>query len=290
MIPLNLSAQEPLKMVASIRPLQSIIANLTKNINAPIDLIIDNNESLHNYHLKPTKVRSLHDADYLIIIDKNFEVFLNKILNNLKGKKIIEVATLPGIQLIHGGKCDHHEHDHDDEHDHAMLDYHIWLDIDNVKAISNGLVKILSKQNPDKEEIYQNNLSEFLSKLEELDKNIKHKLANAKNKNFIVTHNAYQYFIKRYGLKTPEAITIDHDHNIGAKTFLNLQESIKNNKVKCIFEEPQFDSSIIRKLKENSNVKVAKLDAEWGPNEAEIENVYFSLMNDLSDSFAKCLK
>lgn len=290
-IPTSLLAHEQ-KILASIKPLQSIIANLTKNLNNQVDLIIDNNESLHNYHLKPTKMKNLYSADYLIIIDRDFELFLNKILTNLKDKKIIEVAKLPGVQLIDAEECDHHDHEHEEEHHHhhSMHDYHIWLDIDNVKSIAKELVKIFIQQDKNKEKIYQANLAEFLIKLDELDKNIKTKLMNLKGKNFIVTHNAYQYFVNRYNLENPKAITIDHDHNIGAKTFLELQKAIKSNKVECIFEEPQFESHIINKLKENSKVKVAKLDAEWGPSNAKLEDVYFALMNELSNSFAECLK
>ncbi len=287
MFPFSLLAAESSQILASIKPLQSIIANLTKDVDNNIGLIIDKNESLHNYHLKPTKIKQIHESKIVILIDRNFEIFLDKIIYNLNDKNhlIIEVAKLPNVRLR--GMHDH-DHNHNHEHGHSH-DYHIWLDVSIVKIFSTELVKLLSKENPQYKKQYEKNLKDFLLKLDNLDKNIKAKIGVARNKNFIVTHNAYDYFISRYGLNSPDSITIDHDHNIGARTFLELQEKMKNNNVSCIFEEPQFESNIMRKLKENTNIKLGVLDAEWGPNDASIEDNYFEMMNSLMENFIKCL-
>ena len=280
--------------MVSIRPLQSIIANLTKNVDIKVGLIIDNNESLHNYHLKPNKIRQLYHSEMVIIIDRKFEIFLDKVLNNLDPKKqqVIEVAKLPGIKLLEShNEHSHHNHDEDNHHHHTdIYDYHLWLDVDKVKIIAKELTKLLINKNSAYSIQYNQNLKDFINKLDELDKEIKDKVISLKGKNFIVTHNAYQYFINRYGLNQPKSVTIDHDHNIGAKSFLELQHSIKNNEVKCIFEEPQFESRIMQKLKENSQVKIGKLDAEWGDASASLEDSYFVMMNNLAGSFATCLK
>ena len=281
--------------------MQSIISNLTKDVDSNIGLIIDHNESLHNYHLKPSKIKNLHNSKMVILVDRNFEIFLTKVLDSLntRNHSIIEIAKFPGIKLQktidnhHHHEEEHKEHGHHNDehhHHHSMYDYHLWLDAEIVKIVSTQMVKKLSLIDSKNKDKYESNLKVFLTKIEDLDQKIKEQLQQVKHKNFIVTHNAYQYFINRYGLQTPKDITIDHDHNIGAKTFLDLQNSIKENKVDCIFEEPQFESSIIRKLKENSNIKTDVLDAEWGEANIAIEDVYFSIMNNLTESFVRCLK
>lgn len=294
-MPINLFAADSPAIITSIRPLQSIIANLTKDVDNNIGLIIDRNESLHNYHLKPSKTRQLYHSKIVIIIDKNFEVFLNKSLDNLDLNKqaIIEVAKLNGVKLQHNLIEEEHDYDHEHHHHHHHInnnDYHLWLDIDIVKNISVEVAKKLSEIDADHKTQYNDNLKAFIAKLETLDKRMREKLVDLKDKNFIVTHNAYQYLINRYGLNMPKSITIDHDHNIGAKSFLALQKSIAENKVQCIFEEPQFQSKIIQNLKDNSKIKIGKLDAEWGPEDASTEDAYFAMMNNLADNFVSCLK
>lgn len=267
------------------------MANLTKGIDN-VGLIVDQNESLHNYYLKPKKTKTIHNSKMIIIIDRNFETFLTKTLLNLNKKKtkIIEVAKIAGIKLNEDENGDHHHHGEED-HDHytELYDYHIWLDPTMVKVVAQGLADIFIEENPSKAAQYKHNLNDFIMRLDELDKNIKLKMDKTEKANFIVVHNAYQYFINRYGLEQPKVITIDHDHNIGAREFLSIQKSIREDKVKCIFEEPQFDSKIIAKIKGNSNVKISKLDAEWGPDNIKIEDQYIAMMNELTDSFYNCL-
>lgn len=288
------------KITASIRPLQSIIANIVDG-SKEVDLIIDQNESLHHYQLKPNKVVGISNSDVVIIIDKNFEIFLDKILGKfIKENKLIEVAKLPGIKLLKADENHHHEHEdeHEDEHEHehehhhhlTEYDYHLWLDIDNVKAIARSLADIFAQKYPDSAQLYKQNLAIFLTKLDELDSRIKARMLLSKDKNFIVTHNAYSYFINRYGLNQPQSISIDHDHNIGARDLLTLQQSIEAQKVMCIFEEPQFNSRIVEKLQKNTKVKIGKLDAEWGADNIPTKDVYFNLMDSLAESFSACLK
>jgi zinc transport system substrate-binding protein len=280
LFPLSLLAGNK-KIVVSIRPLQSIVANIMGD-QEEINLIIDHNESLHNYQLKPTKIRNIYSNNLIIIMSRNFEVFMDRILENLSAQnKVIEVANLPGVELLLNN-----------EHNQYGLkyDYHLWLDVDQVRTIARGLTDILIKEYPSNKNIYKNNLAQFELKLTALNKRIIKKLKHAHNKDFMVTHNAYSYFTKQYHLNNPTAITIDHDHNIGARSFLEMQNLIKENKIQCIFEEPQFDSQIILKLQEKSNIRIGKLDAEWGPDNASTKDAYFAMMDSLADSFSECLK
>lgn len=283
------------KIITSIRPIQSIIANLTKNINHDLEVMIVRNESLHNFHLRPSTISAIHKSDTIFIIDRNFEVFFQKIMPSLKkNQNIIELARLPNIKLLVDEGGHHHCHDHEDhehvaEENYISYDYHLWLDIELVKKLSAEITKKLISFNPNFKKQYQDNLANFITKLDQLDLKIKVKMKGLEKYNFVVTHNAYQYFINRYGLKTPKAITIDHDYNIGASDILEIQKSIDSNQVKCIFKEPQFESQVIENLKKNSTVKIAQLDAEGGPNNCKIEDLYEVLIEDIANSFYQCL-
>ena len=287
----NSSAKDT-KIIASIRPLQSIVANITDGVNE-VDLIMDYNESLHNYQLKPATVKAIHDSAIIILIDRDFELFMDKILDSLYGnQKVIEVATIPGIKLILNDNDHAHEHKHEKNCNHRKYeyDYHIWLDVDIVKVIASHITDTLSKEFLTNEPQYRKNLAIFISKLSKLDKEIKAQLVDAKGKDFIVTHNAYNYFINRYELNKSAAMSFNHNYYIGARDFLDMHKAIKEDKIKCIFEEPQFESQVIRKLKEESKVKIGQLDAEWGPEDASNKDAYFTMMKGLASSFNECLK
>lgn len=254
---------------------------------------MDYNESLHNYQLKPATVKAIHDSTIIILIDRDFELFMDKILDSLYGnQKVIEVATIPGIKLILNDNDHAHEHKHEKNCNHRKYeyDYHIWLDVDIVKVIASHITDTLSKEFLTNEPQYRKNLAIFISKLSKLDKEIKAQLVDAKGKDFIVTHNAYNYFINRYELNKSAAMSFNHNYYIGARDFLDMHKAIKEDKIKCIFEEPQFESQVIRKLKEESKVKIGQLDAEWGPEDASTKDAYFTMMKGLASSFNECLK
>jgi zinc transport system substrate-binding protein len=285
----NSYAQENNEIQASIRPLQSIMYNLTKGVS-DVSLIMDQNESLHNYYLRPSKTRMIHNSETIVLVNRDFETFLSNVISTLDPKRhnIIEVSKFPGIELIEdvGG---HHHGEHGHNHI-GPYDYHIWLDPIRVKVIAKAIAGILITKDNANSALYKKNLDGFLVRLDELNENIEFKMKQIQNRQFIVTHNAYQYFIDRYKLLEPRAITIDHDHNIPIKEFLAIQDDIKTNKVQCIFEEPQFESKLIEKIKADTKVKIAKLDGEWGPDDVSTENQYFEMMNNLADSLYNCLK
>ena len=198
LFPVNLFAIDSPKVITSIRPLQSIISNLTKDVDNNIGLIIDHNESLHNYHLKPSKIKDLHNSKVIIIIDKNFEIFLTKVLDSLnqKNHSIIEIAKIPGIKLQKTTDAHHHHHEHEEahkhedhqHHHHSVYDYHLWLDVEIVKIASTQIAKKLSIMDSKNKDKYEANLKLFFTKLEDLDQKIKGQLDQVKDKNFIVTH------------------------------------------------------------------------------------------------------
>ena len=59
---------------------------------------------------------------------------------------------------------------------------------------------MLTEIDPTNQVRYEQNLANFIVKLDALDARIKAKMINLKDKNFIVVHNAYNYFINCYGL------------------------------------------------------------------------------------------
>lgn len=280
------------KIITTIRPLQSIIANITDGAN-DIGLIIDYNQSIHNFYLRPNTIKEIHHSHIVIFISKDFELFMGKIIDALyNDQKILEVSKIAGLNLLLNDPNEE-KHNHDEHCDHRgyQYDYHFWLDVDKVKIVANGITEFLSKELPENAQLYKDNLAKFIAKLSSLDKNIKEKIKPAIGKNYIVTHDAYNYFINRYGLNKPMSMSFNHTYYIGGRDFLNLQRAVRDNTVQCIFEEPQFESYVTRKIMgDNKTIRIGKLDAEWGPENASIKEAYFAMMESIADSFNECFK
>ncbi len=133
------SAVAEINVVASIKPVHSLVAAVMEGVGEP-GLIIDGAGSPHNYALKPSQARMLENANVVFWIGHEMEAFLEKPLEtvgaNAKSVELIDAHDLIKLSFREGGafeKHDHddhadeaehdHAHDHDDDHDHDDHDH-----------------------------------------------------------------------------------------------------------------------------------------------------------------------
>ena len=177
----------------------------------------------------------------------------------------------------------HHDHHHG--HAHGEFDIHFWLDPEIAKTIVMIVSSELSELDPSNASIYNSNATKALSEIDQLIAATKGKInSNAK---YVVFHDAYQYFEKRFGIEVVGALTVNPEVLPGAKQLSEIREAIEHENVNCLFSEPQFNPTIAETIAADTGVKAAVID----PLGAELElgkDLYFELINDLSSSFENC--
>ena len=291
-----------LQVVTSIKPIHSLASLLMDGIGTP-KLIVDGSNSPHNFTLKPSHAKMLQNADLVFWVGENIEIFLEKPLSTVAKKaKKIELMEINQIKKIkfreknifedhhddHGHKKhdDHGHKKHDDHgHAHGEHDPHIWLDPLNAKVILKVMAKNMKMMDKKNSARYDANLKKANAKIDGLISEI-NKVIN-KNAKYVVFHDAYQYFEKRFGLKTLGALTVNTDVLPGAEQLKVIRKVIKKKNANCIFSEPQFNPKIIKAIAKDTNIKTGVLD----PLGADLQNnqdLYFKLIKNLSYSLRKC--
>ena len=104
---------------------------------------------------------------------------------------------------------------------------------------------------------------------------------------YVVFHDAYQYFEKRFGVEVIGALTVNPEVLPGAKQLAEIREVIEHENVNCLFSEPQFNPSIAETIARDTGVKAAIIDplgAELDPG----KDLYFDLIGDIASSFKSC--
>ena len=178
------SANAEIKVVASIKPIHSLVSYLMDGIGKP-DLIVDGYASPHGFAMKPSHAKMLQNADLIFWVGEDLENFLEKPLSSIAKKaEKIELIEIKGLQVLkfrernifdehdhehghddHGKKeDDHDDHGHDDHdgHAHGEFDPHIWLDPINAKAMLNEMAEHLIENDPKNETKYKSNLTKAL--------------------------------------------------------------------------------------------------------------------------------
>ena len=292
------SANSEVKVVTSIKPIHSLVSYVMDGIGKP-DLIVDGYNSPHSFSLKPSHAKMLENADLVIWIGEDLEAFLEKPLDTIAKKaKNIEVKDLKGIQKLefreknifenhddHKGHDDHKEKDDHKGHAHGKYDPHVWLDPINAKVIIKEITKQLVQLDSKNSSAYKSNSKKALMDIDKLTQNIKKDLN--KDLRFVVFHDAYQYFEKRFGIQVLGALTVNTDVMPGAEKLSEIREVIEHEKVNCLFSEPQFNPAIIESIAKDTNVKIGVLDP-LGVSLDKGKDLYFDLIKNISNSFKGC--
>jgi len=273
-----------------------------KGVGEP-SLIIEGTSNPHNFVLKPSHAKLLEDADIIFWIGGDLEAFMEKPLSSLAkdAEKIsfMELGTIEKLKFRednifdyddHEDHEDHdghkeNEHDDHDEHNHGEFDAHLWLDPVNAKKMVIEISHELSELDPANKSTYMANADKTIEDLDRLIKEVNRSLS--KDISYVVFHDAYQYFEKRFGVTSAGALTLNPDVLPGAKQIIDIQNLIKEKNIKCIFSEPQYNPKIIETLANDTNILTGTMDP-LGANLDSGATMYIKLIMNIANSIKNC--
>ena len=182
----------------------------------------------------------------------------------------------------------HKEHKGHDDHGHGEYDPHVWLDPINAKSLIHEIEEVLVDIDPKNASIYKSNAEKVSKKLDTLTKELKSELSPYHDKGFVVFHDAYQYFEKRFGLSAVGSITVSPEIIPGAQRINEIQEKILNLKASCVFSEPQFEPKLVNTVIKNTKARTGVLDP-LGASIKDGPGLYFELIRNMAKSLKDCL-
>ncbi len=146
-------------------------------------------------------------------------------------------------------------------------DPHIWLSPRLVKTQAQTIAQALITIDPAHEADYRANLDAFLTELDKLEQEIQQIMAanEAEGKTFIVTHPAWGYFARDYGLTM-----VSIPENATDAELSSLAELAKSKGITTIFYQRGFDDTGAKKLAsmipDGRVMPLEPLNPNWEPN------------------------
>jgi zinc transport system substrate-binding protein len=315
----NVFATETTGVISTIQPINSLVSAVIGNTGKSIT-IIPSEQSPHDFKLKPSDVKVLQNGNIIFYVSNHLESSITKVLKNLpKNIKLINLMEESGVNHLairdndawerhdHHGHDDHDVHDkhgkkhddhddhdkhekkHDDHDDHEKEDdVHVWLSPDNAIKIVQKVNKVLSLYFPENSKIYNDNTTKFIDKIRNLKMELVKELSPIKNKPYIVFHDAYQYFEKTFELNAVGSVALEGDIASSPKQISIIKDKIVKSKASCVFQEPQFDSKLVKIVVEGTDAKIGTLDP-LGVNISENKDFYLQLLTNMTKSLKECL-
>lgn len=284
------------KVISSVKPIGFIIEAITSGVT-DTDVLLPDGASPHTYSLKPSDLVKLKSAELVIWVGEDMENFMPTILKSIDKEKQIELISIPEIKALlqtshgadeHEDTQDHEDHDMHDQDHHGEYDEHIWLSPQIAKIIARSIHDRLIILYPDKRGLIDENLTEFIIKLEETEQNIAKKLITVQNRGYFVFHDAYGYFEAQFGLKKLGSFTINPAVQPGVQKVYAIQQELKKHQAVCVFREPQFSPAVIEKLVNGTNVRVRELNP-LGTDIALSKDAYSQFLSKLTQQLLDCL-
>lgn len=276
------SAQQPISVMVSIKPLQLIAQAITQDVVAT-QVLLPPGVTPHDYALRPSDLKRVYASDVLLWLGPEIEPYLVKPAAMHQGVQLAVWQADDDGHQEH--RTDQHEHVHDVHH-HLYGDPHIWFDPEQAQRIARQLAQVLSSKDQPNAQRYQQNLERFLSRLAQKDIDIKALMAT-QLPNYLVAHDAYSYFENHYGLQHVAAISETPESKPGAKGLLTLRKRIAEEQIQCLFVEPQTDPRIIAILTEGNDLQVYSLDPMANDIALSAQG-YEHFLQNTAQRFAQC--
>ena len=280
----NVVAQSTPSIVVSIKPIHSIVTKIMDGVTKP-ELLLDSNNSAHTFHLKPSQIKMISNADLVIVISENFELGLRKALKNINEDSYLKISELDQL-IIHNSRG---EAIYDKNEDSSKFDFHLWLDVNNMQLIATYISNIIIELDPKNEHIYSENLKEINLELDELKEELKQQLAPFSSTPFAIYSDTLQYFEKSLELKRPVIITPFHGAGLSIKRTIEAKRKIRDLNISCLIYDTEVKAKQLQVLAEGLNLKSFKIDI-LGNEFATGQDQYFNLMKKTLSQLSLCLK
>jgi zinc transport system substrate-binding protein len=235
----SLGLAEPLRVFASVAPIQTFVQKIGgEHVDARA--MVRPGFNPHTYDPTPQQISALSSTVLYVRTGVPFEkAWMERIHSANPGMQVLDARD--GITLR---DMEAHAHDKDDahaakhNHDHEQ-DPHVWTSPPLVKQMVGGIRDKLAEFDPAHAMEFTRNHDAFVAELDALDAELHTLLDPLPNRNFMVFHPAWGYFADSYGLIQ---ISIEHEgKEPGARGLAALIDQAKQEKIKVVFVQPQFD-------------------------------------------------
>ncbi|MBJ7450110.1 MAG: zinc ABC transporter substrate-binding protein [Parachlamydiales bacterium] len=245
------------KVLVSVAPYATFIKEIAGDL-VDIIILVPSGSSPHTYEPSAKQTSMASNAVIWFRIDEAFE---NRILTALSSShpdmKIINLQQ--SLPLIHACCSD------------EGFDTHTWLSPklaqEQAKLITRNLIDLFPEQEKDLNE----RLNVFIKRLINLDHVLKEITDTAFKKILLVSHPAYGYFCRDYGIKQ---LSIEWEgKEPSPKRLTRLIKTIQDNQLKCIFTQIQYSQKGSRLLADELGLKIYETNPYSNDYFGEMENV-----------------
>ncbi|MFF4129297.1 metal ABC transporter substrate-binding protein [Microbispora rosea] len=268
---------QPLKVVATTTQ----VADFARNVGGDrvsVHQLLRPNVDPHDYEPSPADMQAIAEADVLVKNGVDLERWLDETIS-AAGFDGPVVDASRGVQIRDGNP-------------------HIWHNPLNAKTMVDTIEKAFAAADPRDAAAYQANRVAYDAKLDALDGEIAKKVESipADRRKLVTNHDAFGYYLDRYGLTFVGSIipSFDTSAELSAKQVSDLVAKIKATGVAAIFSEASLPPKTAEAIGREAGVRVvAGEDALYGDSlgpEGSAGATYLQMEEHNTDTIVNALR
>ncbi len=239
-------------VTVSILPQKYIVEKIAGDL-VDVQVLVPPGASPSTYSLVPSQMKDLSRSKVWLRIGKiGFEdAWHEKIEQGNPDLKVFDTSRMAewiaAEEEVHG----------DHVHLHG-IDPHIWMSPEEVEQIAELTYQALADLYPDKSAAFNANFEAFRSEIDVLDEDLIRQFDGLENRKFIIFHPALTYLARDYGL---EQVSLEIDgKEPSAKHMSQLVKTAKDEGIRVVFIQKEFDQENARQLAEELDGEVVQID------------------------------
>ncbi|MBJ7461674.1 MAG: zinc ABC transporter substrate-binding protein [Ilumatobacteraceae bacterium] len=267
----------PLRIVSTVAPITSIIANVAGGSGAVITGLVPEGTNSHTFEPSLSAARFLEESDVVFTNGLGLEEPTKDLAaaNINSGAEVCEIATesLPESEWIY---------DFSFPKEGGKPNPHLWTNPPMVKEYARLVRDTLVKRNPENAEVFKTNFTAFAAKVDVLDAAMRTATETipVADRKLLTYHDAFAYFSRHYEWTVVGAIQPSSFEEPTPKEIANLITQVKEEKVKAVFGSEVFPSPVLEQIGKETDAQYIDVlrDDDLLGNPGDPEHSWMGLM------------
>ena len=242
-------------VVTSIYPLQ-YVAQRVAGARADVTNLTRPGQEPHDLELTVRQTAEVGDAD-VVLYEKGFQAAVDDAVEQSDPEHVVDAAATAGL---------------------TGDDPHFWLDPTRLSRVAAAFEEQLAHADPQHTDEYAANAKALEGDLAALDRSMSKGLADCRIDTIVVSHDAFGYLGRRYGLEVVGINGLSPDAEPSPSHIRELQDLIREDGITTVFSEELASRELADSLAGDLGLKTAVLDPIEGLSDATADQDYVSLM------------
>ena len=245
---------------------------ITKNSDVSVKMLLKPGSETHDFEPTPKDIINIKNSDMFIYVGGESDEWIDDIIDDLDLTKTKVVKLMDLVNVVEEDVVDGMEED-DEGTEEVEYDEHVWTSPINSITILEKLKDQIVEIDGSNKELYENNTSNYVKELYDIDSSIKEIVLNSKRKVLVFGDRfPFRYFTDEYDLEYFAAFSGCSDATeASAKTIAFLSNKIKLENIPVVLHIELSSGKIAQAISDETGAKVLEFNSAHNITQSDFD-------------------